>query len=130
MRQELTDAMADNSALSKALQMKDVALEKAMHEYKSQVVRADSHFSAETMVESLTEQNLALEERCQHLEEVRRHDACAQGERDRGKTGLVGRAHDEKCWWQVESDARRVVGADTVGCGSFGCNAQLYIKPF
>ncbi|EGD78282.1 hypothetical protein PTSG_09346 [Salpingoeca rosetta] len=69
VRAELTDAMADNTALGKALQMKDVALEKAMQEYKSQVSRADSHFSAETMVESLTDQNLALEERCQLLEE-------------------------------------------------------------
>lgn len=70
VRTELTQAMADNSALSKALQLKDSALEKAKQEYKSQVSRADSQFTAETMIESLTEQNLALEEKNQQMAEV------------------------------------------------------------
>eukprot|EP00049_Salpingoeca_infusionum_P022399 m.6512 g.6512 ORF g.6512 m.6512 type:complete len:1268 (+) comp5165_c0_seq1:279-4082(+) len=69
LKQIAEDAMAENKALSSALQQKEAALAKSAKDFREQATRADAQFNTESMVEQLTEQNLILEEQCQQMRE-------------------------------------------------------------
>eukprot|EP00730_Choanoeca_flexa_P001217 TRINITY_DN10533_c0_g1_i3.p1 TRINITY_DN10533_c0_g1~~TRINITY_DN10533_c0_g1_i3.p1 ORF type:complete len:1234 (+),score=447.48 TRINITY_DN10533_c0_g1_i3:1086-4787(+) len=64
-----SDLQAENKAMAHVLELKEQALSKTQTDLSSQLERADAGADAEQLLEQLTQQNLALEDRCTALEE-------------------------------------------------------------